>query len=240
MRHNGPVTAFADRHIGPDETGIDTMLAAVGYPSLAALVEAAVPASIRQDDVLVLPPARDEHETLGALQGFAQRNRVQISMIGQGYYDTVTPMVIRRNVLENPAWYTAYTPYQAEISQGRLEAMLNFQTMVSDLTALPVAGASLLDEATAVGEAVLLMRRAVADKEGGVVILDAECHPQTDRGRRRSGRRDRLAFACGSARRRLASARRPCWPWSFSSQAARGWSAKSADSSMLRTPSERW
>ena len=179
MRHNGPVTAFADRHIGPDETGIETMLAAVGYPSLAALVEAAVPASIRQDDVLVLPPARDEQETLSALQSFAQRNRVQVSMIGQGYYDTVTPMVIRRNVLENPAWYTAYTPYQAEISQGRLEAMLNFQTMVSDLTELPVAGASLLDEATAVGEAVLLMRRAVAGKEGGVVILDAECHPQT-------------------------------------------------------------
>ena len=103
MRHNGPVTAFADRHIGPDETGIETMLAAVGYPSLAALVEAAVPASIRQDDVLVLPPARDEQETLSALQSFAQRNRVQVSMIGQGYYDTVTPMVIRRNVLENPA-----------------------------------------------------------------------------------------------------------------------------------------
>src|SRR6478752_2675730 len=119
MRHNGPVTAFADRHIGPDETGIDTMLAAVGYPSL---------------DVLVLPPARGEAETLSALQGFAQRNRVQVSMIGQGYYATVTPMVIRRNVLENPAWYTAYTPYQAEISQGRLEAMLNFQTMVADLT----------------------------------------------------------------------------------------------------------
>ena len=179
MRHNGRVTAFADRHIGPDDSGINTMLDAVGYPSLAALVEAAVPAAIRQDDVLVLPPARDEHETLSALQKFAQRNRVQVSMIGQGYHDTVTPMVIRRNVLENPAWYTAYTPYQAEISQGRLEAMLNFQTMVSDLTALPVAGASLLDEATAVGEAVLLMRRAVSGKEGGVIILDAECLPQT-------------------------------------------------------------
>ena len=173
------VTSFADRHIGPDEPGIERMLAAVGHPSLAALVEAAVPASIRQDDVLVLPPARDEHETLTALQSFAQRNRVQVSMIGQGYYDTVTPMVIRRNVLENPAWYTAYTPYQAEISQGRLEALLNFQTMVEDLTALPIAGASLLDEATAVGEAVLLMRRAVSGKDGGVIILDAECLPQT-------------------------------------------------------------
>ena len=173
------MTSFADRHIGPDEPGVERMLSAVGHPSLAALVEAAVPASIRQDDVLVLPPARDEHETLTVLQRFAQRNKVHVSMIGAGYYDTVTPMVVRRNVLENPAWYTAYTPYQAEISQGRLEAMLNFQTMVSDLTALPVAGASLLDEATAVAEAVLLMRRAVAGKEGGVIILDAECLPQT-------------------------------------------------------------
>src|SRR6187431_2012360 len=178
MRKNGRVTAFADRHIGPDNKGLETMLAAVGYPSLAALVEAAVPESIRQDDVLVLPPARDEQETLTALQRFAQRNKVQVSMIGQGYYDTVTPMVIRRNVLENPAWYTAYTPYQAEISQGRLEAMLNFQTMVADLTALPVAGASLLDEATAVGEAVLLMQRA-STKGAGAIVLDAECLPQT-------------------------------------------------------------
>jgi len=179
MRHNERVTTFADRHIGPDDAGISAMLGVVGYPSLAALVEAAVPDSIRQDDVLVLPPARSEQETLTALQGFAQRNRVQVSMIGQGYYDTVTPMVIRRNVLENPAWYTAYTPYQAEISQGRLEAMLNFQTMIADLTALPVAGASLLDEATAVGEAVLLMRRAVSGKDGGVIVLDSECLPQT-------------------------------------------------------------
>jgi len=155
------------------------MLDAVGHPSLAALVDAAVPESIRGDDVLVLPPALTEHETLRALQGFAQRNKVQTQMIGQGYSDTITPMVIQRNILENPAWYTAYTPYQAEISQGRLEAMLNFQTMVSDLTGLPVAGASLLDEATAVSEAMLLMRRAVKGKEGGVIILDAECLPQT-------------------------------------------------------------
>ena len=179
MRHNGRVTLFSDRHIGPDDPAVEHMLATVGHPSLAELVEAAVPASIRQDDVLVLPPAMSEQETLTALQSFAQLNKVQVSMIGQGYYDTVTPMVIRRNVLENPAWYTAYTPYQAEISQGRLEAMLNFQTMVSDLTALPVAGASLLDEATAVAEAMLLMRRAVRGKEGGVIILDAECLPQT-------------------------------------------------------------
>ncbi|MFW2512692.1 aminomethyl-transferring glycine dehydrogenase [Demequina sp. SO4-13] len=179
MGHNGPVTSFADRHIGPDESAIDTMLAAVGHPSLAVLAETAVPESIRQDDVLVLPDPLTENGTLSALQSFAQRNHVNTQMIGQGYYDTITPMVIRRNVLENPAWYTAYTPYQAEISQGRLEAMLNFQTMVSDLTALPVAGASLLDEATAVSEAVLLMRRAVKGREGGVVVLDSECLPQT-------------------------------------------------------------
>ncbi|WP_274519719.1 aminomethyl-transferring glycine dehydrogenase [Demequina aestuarii] len=173
------MTSFADRHIGPDETATETMLAAVGYPSLAVLAETAVPESIRQDDVLVLPDPLTEYGALGALQSFAQRNQVHTQMIGQGYYDTITPTVIRRNVLENPAWYTAYTPYQAEISQGRLEAMLNFQTMVSDLTALPVAGASLLDEATAVSEAVLLMRRAVKDREGGVVVLDSECLPQT-------------------------------------------------------------
>ncbi|WP_062313365.1 aminomethyl-transferring glycine dehydrogenase [Demequina rhizosphaerae] len=179
MRKNGPVTSFADRHIGPDAPALETMLAAVGHASLDTLVDAAVPASIRGDDVLVLPEPRSEAEVLTALQGLAARNTVQVSMIGMGYHDTITPMAIQRNVLENPAWYTAYTPYQAEISQGRLEAMLNFQTMVSDLTALPVAGASLLDEATAVSEAVLLMRRAVRGKDGGRIVLDAECLPQT-------------------------------------------------------------
>src|SRR5690554_5385521 len=179
MRHNGHVTSFADRHIGPNDAAIDSMLSTVGYPSLAALADAAVPESIRQDDVLVLPDPLTENETLAALESFAQRNHVNIQMIGQGYFDTITPAVIRRNVLENPAWYTAYTPYQAEISQGRLEALLNFQTMVSDLTALPIAGASLLDEATAVSEAVLLMHRAVKGRDDGVTILDAECLPQT-------------------------------------------------------------
>ncbi|WP_084079450.1 aminomethyl-transferring glycine dehydrogenase [Demequina sp. NBRC 110057] len=179
MRHNGPVTTFADRHIGPADDAVDTMLKVVGLNTLEDLVEAAVPESIRQDDVLVLPDPLSENDTLRALQGFAQRNQVHTQMIGQGYFDTITPAVIRRNVLENPAWYTAYTPYQAEISQGRLEAMLNFQTMVSDLTALPVAGASLLDEATAVAEAVLLMRRAVKGREDGVIVLDSECLPQT-------------------------------------------------------------
>ncbi len=179
MGHNGPVTFFAERHIGPDQSAVDIMLEAVGQPSLAVLAETAVPASIRQDDVLVLPDPLTENGALTALQAFAQRNEVHTQMIGQGYYDTITPMVVRRNVLENPAWYTAYTPYQAEISQGRLEALLNFQTMISDLTSLPVAGASLLDEATAVSEAVLLMRRAVKGREDGVVVLDSECLPQT-------------------------------------------------------------
>ena len=173
------MTTFSQRHIGPSDDAIATMLDVVGQPSLAALIDAAVPESIRQDDVLVLPPALSEDQALAGLQHFAQRNKVQAQMIGQGYSDTVTPMVIRRNVLENPAWYTAYTPYQAEISQGRLEALLNFQTMIADLTALPVAGASLLDEATAVAEAVLLMRRATQGKDDGVVVLDAECLPQT-------------------------------------------------------------
>ncbi len=153
------------------------MLDVVGYASLDALIDEAVPESIRQDDILVLPPAMTEGEALAALKDFAHSNVQAVQMIGQGYYDTITPAVIRRGILSNPAWYSAYTPYQAEISQGRLEAMLNFQTMVSDLTALPIANASLLDEATAVGEAVLLMQRAA--KQGGAVVLDAECFPQT-------------------------------------------------------------
>ncbi len=155
------------------------MLDTVGYTSLETLVEAAVPESIRLDDVLQLPEARSEDVVLEALRRLATMNRTAVQMIGQGYHDTITPKVIQRGILENPAWYTAYTPYQAEISQGRLEAMLNFQTMIADLTALPIAGASLLDEATAVSEAVLLMRRAVKGKAGGVVVLDSETLPQT-------------------------------------------------------------
>ena len=153
------------------------MLHAVGYSSLEALIDDAVPESIRQDDVLVLPEALTEAGALAALERFAHANVQAVQMIGQGYYDTVTPAAIRRGILTNPAWYSAYTPYQAEISQGRLEALLNFQTIVSDLTALPVANASLLDESTAVSEAVLLMARATTD--AGTIVLDAECFPQT-------------------------------------------------------------
>ncbi|MCY0904183.1 aminomethyl-transferring glycine dehydrogenase [Arthrobacter sp. H14-L1] len=175
-------TNFADRHIGARrQSDIDTMLKAIGYDSLEGLVDVALPASIRQAKPLALAPALTEAQTLAALRGIAGKNRTAVQMIGQGYYDTLTPAVIRRNILENPAWYTAYTPYQPEISQGRLEALLNFQTMVADLTALPVANASLLDEATAVAEAVLLMRRAnkAPGSGAGKTVLDADLLPQT-------------------------------------------------------------
>ena len=170
---------FVDRHVGPRDREVRRMLAQVGADSLGALIDEAVPATIRMTGVLDLPTARSETQVLADLRSLARRNTVMTSMIGQGYHGTATPPVIRRNVLENPAWYTAYTPYQPEISQGRLEALLNFQTMVSDLTGLPVAGASLLDEATAVTEAVLLMRRAVKGRPDGVLVVDADTLPQT-------------------------------------------------------------
>jgi glycine dehydrogenase len=175
-------STFADRHIGARrQADIDTMLKNIGYDSVDGLVDTAVPASIRQENPLLLTAALSEVEVLAELRRLAGKNKTAVQMIGQGYFDTVTPPVIRRNVLEAPAWYTAYTPYQPEISQGRLEALLNFQTMVQDLTALPVANASLLDEATAVAEAVLLMRRANKDKtaKDGKTVLDADCLPQT-------------------------------------------------------------
>ncbi|MDF9276937.1 aminomethyl-transferring glycine dehydrogenase [Arthrobacter sp. EH-1B-1] len=176
------VPTFADRHIGARrQDHIDTMLKAVGYDTVDGLVDSAVPDSIRQESPLGLDNALSEVQVLAELRRLAGRNKTAVQMIGQGYYDTVTPAVIRRNILEAPAWYTAYTPYQPEISQGRLEALLNFQTMVQDLTALPVANASLLDEATAVAEAVLLMRRANKNKavKDGKTVLDADCLPQT-------------------------------------------------------------
>ncbi|MFE4545331.1 aminomethyl-transferring glycine dehydrogenase [Arthrobacter sp. NPDC056727] len=172
-------STFADRHIGARrQADIDTMLKNVGYDTVDGLVDAAVPASIRQENALRLTAALSEVEVLAELRRLAAKNKTAVQMIGQGYYDTVTPPVIRRNILEAPAWYTAYTPYQPEISQGRLEALLNFQTMVQDLTALPIANASLLDEATAVAEAVLLMRRA-NKRNDGKTVLDADCLPQT-------------------------------------------------------------
>jgi glycine dehydrogenase len=167
---------FARRHIGPSPDEQGRMLSAIGFSSLDELTRAALPASAAAAP-LNLPPALTEEGALAELRRLAGRNQVLTSMIGLGYYGTVTPAVIRRNLLENPGWYTAYTPYQPEISQGRLEALLNFQTMISDLTALPVAGASLLDEATAAAEAMTLSRRAVG--HGRVFLADTDCLPQT-------------------------------------------------------------
>ncbi|WP_432014720.1 aminomethyl-transferring glycine dehydrogenase [Streptomyces cucumeris] len=171
-------TPFEQRHIGPDSEAQAKMLAQVGFGSLDELTETAVPDVIKSTEALDLPPARTEPEVLAELRGLADRNQVLPSMIGLGYYGTFTPPVILRNVMENPAWYTAYTPYQPEISQGRLEALLNFQTVVSELTGLPTAGSSLLDEATAAAEAMALSRRVGKVKEG-VFLIDADCLPQT-------------------------------------------------------------
>jgi glycine dehydrogenase len=173
---------FAARHIGVfDPADQDTMLKTLGLSSLDELIAAALPASIRSTLELALPPASSEAEVAAELRALAARNTVHASMIGLGYYDTVTPPVIRRNVLENPAFYTAYTPYQPEISQGRLEALLNFQTMVADLTGLPTAGASLLDEATAAAEAMALAHRTApaARKGARMFLIDSEVFPQT-------------------------------------------------------------
>ncbi|MEU1515411.1 aminomethyl-transferring glycine dehydrogenase [Streptomyces sp. NPDC005811] len=169
---------FEQRHIGPDQEARAKMLAHVGYGSLDELTAAAVPDVIKNADALDLPDARTEAEVLAELRSLADRNQVLDSMIGLGYYGTFTPPVILRNVMENPAWYTAYTPYQPEISQGRLEALLNFQTMVADLTGLPTSGASLLDEGTAAAEAMALSRRMGKNKKG-LFLVDADVLPQT-------------------------------------------------------------
>jgi glycine dehydrogenase len=170
---------FATRHIGPGPDEIAKMLAAVGRASLEELALEAVPEAIRATSALNVPPAASEAEALAELRALAGRNRVTTPMLGLGYYGTHTPPVVLRNVLENPAWYTAYTPYQPEISQGRLEALLNFQTMVADLTGLPTSNASLLDEGTAAAEALTLCRRQSKAAQGAVFAVDADCHPQT-------------------------------------------------------------
>src|SRR4051794_381103 len=169
---------FAARHIGPDPDEQTQMLKSIGYPSLEALMDAAIPEVIRWHGRLDLPAAASEQEAIAELRVIAGRNQVTTSMIGLGYYGTFTPAVIRRNVLENPAWYTAYTPYQPEISQGRLEALLNFQTMVTDLTGLTTANASMLDEGTAVAEAMTLARRG-SKVRSNVYAVDADTLPQT-------------------------------------------------------------
>ncbi len=168
---------FASRHVGTDAPDQQRMLETLGYASLEDLLADAIPSSIREKLALALPPAGSEAEVAAELRALADRNRPLTTMIGLGYYGTITPPVIRRNVLENPAWYTAYTPYQPEISQGRLEALINFQTMVEDLTGLPVAGASVLDEGTAAAEAMALAHRAA--RAGDTFVVDADVLPQT-------------------------------------------------------------
>ncbi len=173
-----PGANFIRRHIGPGETQIDDMLSELGLASLDDLIDKAVPETIRSDGPMNLPPARSEREALSYLRKMAGRNRVFTSMIGMGYYGCVTPKVILRNVLENPGWYTAYTPYQAEVSQGRLEALLNFQQMVTDLTGLELANSSLLDEATAAAEAMAMAHR-MAKSKANAFFVDRDTHPQT-------------------------------------------------------------
>ena len=168
---------FVRRHIGPNAPETSAMLALLGHQNLDQLIDAAVPKKIRLPKSLKLPAARSEHDALTELKKYASENKVFRSFIGQGYYDTITPPVIQRSVLENPGWYTQYTPYQAEISQGRLEALLNFQTMVTDLTALDIANASMLDEATAAAEAMTMSLRL---KDGrNLFFVSENCHPQT-------------------------------------------------------------
>lgn len=171
--------AFVDRHIGPRGDELDQLLSAVGVSSLAELVDQAVPAGIRQEQELDLPPALTETQVLAELRRIADQNDPGTPMIGQGFYGTITPQAISRNLLESPAWYTAYTPYQPEISQGRLELLLTYQTMIQDFTGLPIANASLLDEASAVAEAALLMARANRKAKNGVILVDQDLFPQS-------------------------------------------------------------
>ena len=169
---------FVARHIGIDEADEQRMLQAIGESSRSALIASIVPRSIARSTKMAIPDAISEAAALAELKTLAGKNQIFKSFIGQGYYGTHTPGVILRNVLENPAWYTAYTPYQAEISQGRMEALVNFQTMICDLTAMPMANASMLDEATAAAEAMTLAKRTVKAK-GNVFVVSGDCHPQT-------------------------------------------------------------
>src|SRR6266705_2368187 len=176
------LNSFARRHIGPNEDEVSAMLREVGSENLDALIDAAIPKNIRLDRRLDLPEAKSESEALTELRAIAKKNKVARSFIGAGYSDCITPPVIQRNILENPGWYTAYTPYQAEIAQGRLEALLNFQQMIMDLTALDIANASMLDEATAAAEAMALCQAVACGADPGrrkVFFVADNCHPQT-------------------------------------------------------------
>jgi len=170
---------FVSRHNGTSEADVQHMLGALKLDSLSQLIDETVPEQIRANGELNLPDSASEQATLLRLRAMAEQNVANKSYIGMGYYDTVVPPVILRNVLENPGWYTAYTPYQPEISQGRLEALLNFQQMVTDLTGLDVANASLLDEATAAAEAMSLCKRANRASKSQAFFVDSQVHPQT-------------------------------------------------------------
>jgi len=169
---------FIRRHIGPTQQQQTEMARAVGYDSLDALIDATVPAAIRREP-MDLPGAQSEQQVIQRLRELASLNTVNRSFIGTGYYDTITPPVIQRNVLENPGWYTAYTPYQPEISQGRLEALLTFQQMILDLTGMDLANASMLDEATAAAEAMTLLQRVNKKNRSATFLIAEDCHPQT-------------------------------------------------------------
>src|SRR5947209_4541806 len=172
-----PPPSFSRRHIGPSPEDVSEMLSTIGVSDIGELISQTVPEAIRQAAPLALPAGISETEALQKLRIIADKNKIFTSLIGQGYYGTILPPVIQRNVLENPAWYTAYTPYQPEISQGRLEALLNFQTMICDLCSLDIANASLLDEATAAAEAMALCHAAVPGRKTFFVAVN--CHPQT-------------------------------------------------------------
>ncbi|MFA6467673.1 MAG: aminomethyl-transferring glycine dehydrogenase [Bacteroidota bacterium] len=174
-----PTDIFEPRHIGPNETETKEMLTTIGVSSLDELIDQTVPAQIRLEAPMKINPAMTELETINYIRGIASRNKVFRSFIGAGYYGTVTPPVVQRNILENPGWYTQYTPYQAEISQGRLEALLNYQTMIIDLTGMQIANASLLDEGTAAAEAMFMMYSINHEKKGNQFFVSEECFPQT-------------------------------------------------------------
>ena len=215
-REKDRVDSFARRHIGPNQEARAAMLAELEFENLEALIDATVPKNIRLDQPLNLPEAKSEWDALAELRRLAQKNIVARSFIGAGYSDSITPPVIQRNILENPGWYTAYTPYQAEIAQGRLEALLNFQTMITDLTALDIANASLLDEATAAAEAMTLCRAAVGGRETFLsrttVIRKRSRSCKRERGRSASKSSSEIFRTSNSTRRfsaRSSNIRRP-------------------------------
>ena len=234
--------SFVRRHIGPRPHELPEMLATIGAPSLDALIDEAIPAAIRRPTPLALPDGESEHEYLTRLAAVAKSNRVLRSFIGLGYYDTITPSVIRRCLFENPSWYTPYTPYQAEIAQGRLESLLNFQTVVTDLTGLPVAGASLLDEATAAGEAMTLLHRVSPKKpaDGGVFLVSDRVFPQTLAVLQSRAEPLGITLHVGRSGHRGRSTRRRCSARSCSTRTTTAPSWTSGRSSPGRTPPRCW